>query len=367
MAQLLRIFALGGNEVSPTGHVDPVTGQMNNPDVGEQWRRAAETCCLLADIIAADQESLYILTHGNGPQVGNILLRSEYSAPILHTLPLDICDADAQGAMGYMLAQLSNALKMKGIDRIAAETVTQVVVDRNDPAFKEPTKFIGPAYSKEDAMLKAEEKDHFFKAYKKNEDGVEVWRRVVPSPDPVDIVEISVIEADLDTGIIPIAVGGGGIPVIRIEPAIEGDEEVYHCRYGIRYRRKVHPDNKPVGIFSGVEAVIDKDLASALLGSMLIERAKKRGESLQTELTIFTDVDGVKLNFQQPNEETLRSLSLEETKALYDQGIFPAGSMGPKIRAAINFIEGGGRKVYITRVDLFLKTLEGKAGTTITP
>ena len=365
MKKKLRIFALGGNDVSPSGQIDPNTGKFKIPDLPEQWQRTSETCNFLAQIIKDNPDDNYILTHGNGPQVGSIILRSEYSKPILHTLPLDICDADTQGAMGYMLAQLTNSLRLIGINRMVAETITRVVVDENDHDFKNPTKFIGPSYTKKEAEKIQSEEKHLMKFYKKNEKGEELWRWVIPSPKPIDILEIDIVESNIRSGIIPIAVGGGGIPVRKVVPEIINDEETYKCNYEIVYKRKHIPNQQPLEIYTGVEAVVDKDLASSLLGTMLIEKAKGRNEELDAELNIFTDVDGAKLNYQKPDQKDLRFLSLQETKDLYNKNTFPEGSMGPKIKAAINFLEGGGQKVHITKAELFYETLKGNAGTTI--
>ena len=365
MNKKLRIFALGGNEVSPTGQFDPKTGKFKIPDLPEQWKRTSDTCELLAKIIKENPEDYYILTHGNGPQVGNIILRAEYSKPILHPLPLDVCDADTQGAMGYMLAQLTNSLRIMGIDRIVAETITRIVVDQNDKDFKNPTKFIGPSYKKAEADKIQKEEKHLMKFYKKDENGEELWRWVVPSPNPIDILELDIIDSNIRSGIIPIAVGGGGIPVKKVIPIIIDDEEIYNCNYDIQYKRKIEPNNKPLDIYTGIEAVVDKDLASSLLGTMLIERAKKKNEELDAELFIFTDVDGAKLNYQKPDQKDLRIIDLQEISELYNKNIFPAGSMGPKIKAAINFLNGGGKKVYITKTELYFETIRGNAGTTI--
>jgi len=367
MNKKLRIFALGGNEVSPTGKIDPKTGNLIIPDLPEQWRRTAETCRLLADIIKEFPDDYYVLTHGNGPQVGNILLRSEYSLPILHLLPLDVCDADTQGAMGYMLAQLTNDLKILGIERIVAETVTRVVVNENDPEYKMPSKFIGPSYTKQDALKRQDKLQHNMKFYKYNEHGEELWRRVVPSPKPEDILEIDIIDSNMRSGIIPIAVGGGGIPVKKVHPEIKENEEIYLCNYNIIYKRKYLQSQNPINIYTGVEAVIDKDLATSLLGNMLIQRAQNQGEDLRAELYILTDIDGVKLNYQQHDQKDINKISLNEIKELYSKNLFPKGSMGPKIKAAINFLEGGGEKVFITKAALLYDTLRGKVGTVIEP
>ncbi len=365
MKKKLRIFALGGNEVSPTGQIDAKTGKFIIPDLPEQWKRTSDTCEILAKIIKDNPEDYYILTHGNGPQVGNIILRAEYSKPILHSLPLDVCDADTQGAMGYMLAQLTNSLRIIGVNRIVAETITRIVVDQNDENFQNPTKFIGPSYKKEEAKKIQKEEKHLMKFYKKDENGEELWRWVVPSPEPIDILEIDIVESNIKSGIIPIAVGGGGIPVKKVTPQVINDEEIYKCNYDIIYKRKFIPGQEPIDIYTGVEAVVDKDLASSLLGTMLIKKAKEKNEELDGELFIFTDVDGAKLNYQKPDQKDLRILSLQETIDLYDKNVFPAGSMGPKIKAAINFLNGGGTKVCITKTEFYYETLKGNAGTTI--
>ncbi len=362
--KVLRIFALGGNEISPSGEVDPVTKKLRNPNVDEQWQRSAITCELLAEFISKNLDDYFILTHGNGPQVGNILSRSEYASGILHTVPLDVCGADTQGAIGYMLAQLTNFLSLKGVRKIAAETVTQVIVDGNDPAFNGPTKFIGPALTKDEATKRMQQ-GQIFKFYKKDNTGGEIWRRVVPSPLPIEVLELDIVDANLKAGIIPIAVGGGGIPVVRVNPVIEGSDEVY--RGGrVTYRRKKVSGQKDANVYSGVEGVIDKDLASALLGTSLIERYKKSKTPMKAEFTIFTDVDCVKINYQKPDQRDIREIKVYELKKLYEQGLFPEGSMGPKVKAVINFIDGGGDKAYITSVARFEDALAGKAGTVVT-
>jgi carbamate kinase len=353
----IRIFAFGGNEVAPVGLVDE-HGKAIIPDIATQWRRTRETCGSIADIVNSFPEDDYILTHGNGPQVGNVLLRSEYSRPILPPLPLDVCGADTQGSMGYMLAQiLANQLKTKGINKHVVGIVTQVVVDKDDPGFQKPTKFIGPSYTREQAMERARIDGWAVKLYKKDDAGNEIWRKVVPSPVPLDIVEIDLVEAALERGMVPITVGGGGIPVVLEEPDEDG---AYHSNYGFTFS-----DGSELKIYRGVEAVIDKDLASALLGTMLIKRAKDKGEDVDVTLTIFTGEDGAKLHYQKPDQVDLRHLTLEEAKRYYAEGHFPDGSMGPKILAIVKFLEGGGKKAYISLTSKYLETLEGRAGTTI--
>jgi carbamate kinase len=365
MNQFLRIFALGGNEVAPTDIVDPKTGKTINPDAFAQWQRAAKTCHLLSEIIQNYPDDYFIITHGNGPQVGNILLRSEYSLSILPPIPIDVIVADVQGGMGFMLAHISNALRVRRINKPFAAVVTQVVVDPEDPNFKNPSKFIGPAYTREEALNRNRE-GQTFKFYKFNEQGEEIWRKVIGSPKPIDIVEIEVIEANLKAGVILVAAGGGGIPVYPVSPKIVDGEETYVCKYEITFKRPFQKE-KPAAVYSGIDAVIDKDLASSLLGTRLIRRAAERGEDLAAEFTIFTNTDGAKLNYGKPNQKDLRLLTADEAKRLLDKGHFAPGSMGPKIQAAINFVRGGGKKAYITAVDSFRETLAGKAGTSIVP
>ena len=377
----LIIFALGGNEISPI-EIDPSTGKLINQDLPRQWKRTAETCEKIADFIKENQDCYYVVTHGNGPQIGNILLRSEYSSNHLHKIPLDVCGADSQGALGYMLAQLSNSLQVRRLEFHTAEIITQVIVDAEDPAFQNPSKFIGPPLSKEEASrLMNETPDYCAKFYKNADnpenpelisssaasgntlDQLEIWRRVVPSPVPKGIVEIDIIEACYLSGNIPISVGGGGIPVVKVIPEQNEDSETYKCNYGISYNRRVTEDKKPAAIFKGVEGVVDKDLASSLLARILLERAQKRSQNLEVELVILTNVDAVKINYQQPNEKNLSELTLKETSELYESGMFPDGSMGPKIKAMIDFLEFGGKRSYITKVDLLQQTIRGEAGT----
>ena len=377
----LIIFALGGNEISPI-EIDPSTGKLINQDLPRQWKRTAETCEKIADFIKENQDCYYVVTHGNGPQIGNILLRSEYSSNHLHKIPLDVCGADSQGALGYMLAQLSNSLQVRGLGIHTAEIITQVIVDAEDPAFQNPSKFIGPPLTKEEASrLMNETPDYCAKFYKNadnpenhelssssassgnTQDQLEIWRRVVPSPVPKGIVEIDMIEACYLSGNIPISVGGGGIPVVKVMPEQNEDSETYECNYGISYNRRVTEDKKPAAIFKGVEGVVDKDLASSLLARILLERAQKRSQNLEVELVILTNVDAVKINYQQPNEKSLSELTLKETSELYESGMFPDGSMGPKIKAMIDFLECGGKRSYITKVNLLQQTICGEAGT----
>ncbi|HCC48317.1 MAG TPA: hypothetical protein DEQ38_09435 [Elusimicrobia bacterium] len=362
----IRIFAFGGNEVSPVGLKDK-DGKTINPDIAMQWQRTAETGKLVADIFEKHPNDRYVMTHGNGPQVGNILMRAEMCRPSMFPLPLDVCVADTQGAMSYMLAQLNNELNIRGIDNIVAGIVTQVVVNKDDPDFKNPSKYVGQSYTADEAKQRTAE-GWVMKLYKKDAAGNEIWRRVVPSPVPVDIVEIDAIEAMLDKGIVPITVGGGGIPVREVPAEVKDGKEIYTTNFGVQFT-KPHKGDKPLKMYTGVEAVIDKDLASALLGCMLMKRAKARGEEVEVSLTIFTGEDGAKLNYQKPDEKALRVIKVSELEAIYNQvpAPFPPGSMGPKIKAVIEFIKNGGSVAYIAKTELFEETLAGKAGTTVLP
>jgi carbamate kinase len=368
MKKVIRIFAFGGNEVSPVGLKDK-NGKAINPDIPMQWQRTAQTVKNVADIFEKHPEDYYVLTHGNGPQVGNVLLRSEYARNFLFPLPLDVCVADTQGAMAYMIAQLNNELNIRGIDNIIAGIVTQVVVSADDPDFKNPSKYIGPSYNKEEAEERMIKEGWIMKPYKRDEKGIEIWRRVVPSPKPMDIVEIDAIESMIEKRIIPVTVGGGGIPVKEVKPEIMDGFEVYKCNYGVDYKRKYVPSRKPLKMYSGVEAVIDKDLASALLGNILYKRARARGEDIDVTLTIFTGEDGIKINYQKPTQKDIRVIKVGELEKMYNEmpENFPAGSMGPKVRACIDFMKNGGSRAYITKTEFFEETLEGKSGTTIIP
>lgn len=366
--KVVRIFAFGGNEVSPIGLKDK-NGKPVNPDIPMQWERTAKTVKNVADIFEKHPQDYYVITHGNGPQVGNVLLRAEYARNFLFPLPLDVCVADTQGAMAYMIAQLNNELNIRGIDNIVSGIVTQVVVDPDDPDFKNPSKYIGPSYNRQEAEERMKKEGWAMKIYKKDETGNEIWRRVVPSPKPIDIVEIDAIESLIEKRIIPIAVGGGGIPVKEVKPIIENGFEIYRCNYGVEYKRPYKPGQNPLKMYTGVEAVIDKDLASALLGSMLYKRAKERGEDIEVTLTIFTGEDGIKIDYQKPTQKDIRVIKLSELERIYNDmpDQFPAGSMGPKIKACIEFMKNGGSRAFITKTEFFEETLKGQAGTTILP
>jgi len=306
------VIALGGNAIQLPG---------SKGDALSQLKACNQTAHSLLKVLA-DPNVKVALTHGNGPQVGMELLRHDIAKDKLPPFPMDFLGAMTQGYIGYMLAQsIRNAFMKGGINRGIAAIVTQVIVDPEDPAFENPTKPVGPFYTKEEAEELMASKGWVIK-----EDAGRGYRRVVPSPEPLDIVELEEIKDIYEDGKIPIAVGGGGIPVVKT----------------------------PEGL-RGVEAVIDKDLASALLANKLAAE----------KLIILTQVDKVYINFGKPNQEGLDRISLEKIKEYYQEGHFPAGSMGPKVKAAIKFLERGGSEVVIASLDDAALAIQGKAGTTI--
>jgi len=263
-----------------------------------------------------------VITHGNGPQVGSQLLRSEAGSSHTYELPLDVCVAATQGEIGYILqTAIQSGFRRNNLDIPVAGLITQVVVDKNDPAFENPTKPIGPFYSSEVADRKRQE--HGWNIV---EDAARGYRRVVPSPRPLDVIELVVIRACMEKGIIVIATGGGGVPVVYSNGGV-----------------------------TGIEAVIDKDRASALL-------AKKLGVE---KFLISTGVEVVYLNYKKSNQKPLRDISVDEARSFLEQGHFPEGSMKPKIEAAIEFLENGGEEVIITDPDHIVSGLDGGTGTHI--
>jgi carbamate kinase len=268
-----------------------------------------------------EEGSEIVLSHGNGPIVGNILIRNEAVRDQIPPMPLDVCGADSQGGIGYMMQNLlQNELRRLGLERPVATLVTQVVVDERDPAFRRPTKPIGPFYTEERARQLTREK-----GWTVVEDAGRGYRRVVPSPQPLEIVEIEAIRRLLKAGAIVIAAGGGGIPVTR-----EWDQSLH-----------------------GVEAVIDKDLASSLLARML---------GFET-LVIVTRVEKVALHYRKPAQRDLDDVTADELARYAEEGHFPSGSMGPKIQAAIEFIRGGGSRVIITAPERLSEAIAGETGT----
>ncbi len=306
------VLAVGGNALLRPG--DRGTAE-------EQMLRARETA---ENIYPLLRDFKVVVTHGNGPQVGAILLQNETAKDVVPPMPLDVCGAMSQGQIGYMLEQsFQNILEEKGIDREIVTVLTRVIVDENDPAFENPTKPVGPFYTEEEAKRLAREK-----GWHVVEDSGRGWRRVVPSPMPIEIVEKKVIRKLLDEGFIAIGVGGGGIPVIR-----KG--------------RKL----------MGVEGVIDKDLASAVL-------ARDIGAD---RLIILTSVDMVYLNFGTPEQRGIERMNVEEARRYMEEGHFKKGSMYPKIMASILYLESGGKEVLITSPEKLQDALRGNGGTWIYP
>ena len=272
----------------------------------------------------ASENKKVIITHGNGPIVGNIVIRNEAARDIIPPMPLYICNADSEGGIGFMIQQaLYNQLKQLNIKREVATVVTQVVVDKNDPAFSNPTKPIGPFYTREEAQKIQREK-----GWTIVEDSHRGYRRVVPSPKPLKVIEADIVKKLAQDGVIAIAAGGGGVPVIQTRN----------------------------GNLQGIDAVIDKDLATAVL-------AKEIGAETFIDLT---SVDRVYINFGEPDRTGLDRLTVSEAKKYLAAGEFAPGSMGPKIEAAIEFLEAGGKEVIITTPELLELAIEGKAGTKIT-
>lgn len=308
----LAVVAVGGNAlISDDQH-------KSLPD-----QRTTARECVRHIVEMIEQGWDVVISHGNGPQVGFLLRRAELARNELPELPLDICGADTQGATGYIFcSELHNAFADRGIARQAVAVVTQTVVDPNDPAFGAPTKPIGSFLSADEAAVRRE-KD----GWELVEDSGRGWRRVVASPFPQRIVEVDAIRSLVEQGYVVIAAGGGGIPVI------ESDE----------------------GKLSGIEAVIDKDLGSAIL-------ARELGAEL---LLIPTAVEAVAIDFGTPAQRWLGTLRLNEAKQFLADGQFAKGSMGPKVEAAVRYIEDGGQRVIITNLQNMVPALRGDTGTTI--
>ena len=307
------VIALGGNALQAEGK--PATA-------GAQLEVVEETAAYIADIIQQGHE--VVVAHGNGPQVGRIVLQNEYATPVSPAMPFDVCGAMSQGYIGYHIQQgLTKVLRKRGIKKEVVTVVTQVLVDQEDPKFKAPSKPIGPFYSEEEAKAIASEKGYTMK-----EDSGRGWRRVVASPMPVAIEELSAVKCLVDSGFITVTVGGGGIPVIR----------------------------NANGELEGTAAVIDKDLAS-----------EKLAEDLDADaLVILTAVEKVSINYKKPDQKDLDTLSVAQAKEYITAGHFAPGSMLPKIEAAVKFVESKpGRKAIITSLDKAADALAGKAGTTL--
>ena len=310
------VIAIGGNSlIKDKQHVS----------VPDQYQAAKETCSHVADMV--EQGWDVAIGHGNGPQVGFILRRSEIAARVagMHEVPLDFCGADSQGALGYTIQQnLYNEFKRRGMQKTAATVVTQVLVDRNDPAFQKPAKPIGSFLTEEEANERTKQG-----GWSVVEDAGRGWRRVVASPMPQRILELEAVRELLDAGIVTITVGGGGIPVIEDE---NGD-------------------------LTGVEAVIDKDHAAALLA-----------QEIEADLfLISTSVEHIYLNFGKRHQKTLDALTVSEAKRYLEEGHFAIGSMLPKIEAIIRFLESGGQRAIVTNPENIAGALAGETGTQIRP
>jgi len=310
----IAVVALGGNAI---------TREFEEGDIYQQFANTRRALMGVADLI--ERGYRLAITHGNGPQVGHALMRVEQTRHLVPPIPLGVIVADLEGGMGYMIEQsLINKLLLRGIRREVVTLLAQVVVDRNDPSIRHPTKFVGPFYRQEEVAELVEKRGYLIR-----EDPGRGYRRVVPSPRPQQVVQANTIRRLVQEGTIVITAGGGGIPVYREED----------------------------GRLEGVDAVIDKDLASAVL-------AREIGA---TELYILTAVDRVALNFNKPGERFLDRLTIAGAQRYLAAGQFPQGSMGPKIEAAVQFIAAGGQKAIITSVERLSEALAGETGTTIVP
>jgi carbamate kinase len=309
----LAVIALGGNALLKKGE---------KGTIHELETNAAETFNYLLPLIKGDWQM--VITHGNGPQVGNTLIQHESAAAIVPAMPLDVCVSETQGSLGYIFQQaILNELRKNNIKRYVVTMITQVVVENNDKAFANPTKPVGPFYTKEKAeILQKEKKWVMF------EDSGRGFRRVVPSPEPVKIIQRIMIKELAQSGHIVIAVGGGGIPI---------------------YKRKDNDD------YEGIEAVIDKDLASSILAM----------EIKATVFIILTTVPKVYINFGKPDQQGITRMNVSQAKSYLQENQFGSGSMKPKIEAAVNYLSKVDGKVIITSPEYLAEAMEQRAGTTI--
>ena len=312
MEKKTLVIAIGGNAILKEG-------QRGTPE--EQYENVRSCVGPIVDLYY--QGYRIVLVHGNGPQVGNILLQAESAAETVAPQTIDLCGAQTQGQIGYMIQRaVHNAFLEKNVPGKITSVVTQVVVDPADPAFQEPTKPIGPFYTQERArQLQKEHPEAVFK-----EDAGRGWRRVVASPKPLRIIEKGSVNALLEQGHIVVTGGGGGIPI-----AVEGNE------------------------YTGVEAVVDKDLVSAIIAR----------DVQAYQLVILTGVDQVFVDFGKPTQRPIPRMSAAQARAYMEEGQFPAGSMKPKIEAALGYLDQGGSQVLITSIEKLQEALEGKSGTVI--
>jgi len=312
MKRKIALIAFGGNAILPGNQRGLQSEQIKNS------KKAAQ---LMIYIVKRGYD--LIVVHGNGPQVGNLLIQMEEAITKVPPFSLEICDAMTEGSMGFMLEKaMVNELRKNSVDKDVATLITQVVVDREDPAFKNPTKPVGPFYTKYRAQMLRREKK-----WAMIEDSGRGYRKVVPSPKPIDVIPKRIIQDLVHSGKIVIALGGGGIPVI-----INGR-----------------------GLFEGVEAVIDKDYAASLVA-----------REVKADLfIILTNVERVCLNYGTPDEEPIGVMTVKQAEEHISQGQFPPGSMGPKIKAAIEYIQDGGKEVLITSANHLKASLINRSGTKI--
>jgi len=310
-ARPTAVVAVGGHAFMQKGEIGTVE---------EHWRNADQLCQRLMTFV--DRGYNLAITHGNGPQVGNLLLRQEQEIEKVPRMPLDVLVAQTEGSLGYILQQaLLNQLRKRSVRRYVVTLVTQVLVEPNDPAFEKPTKPIGPFLSEADAKARAAEL-----GWQVREDAGRGWRRVVPSPRPRRVIQRATLRDTVREGHIVLAGGGGGIPIVK---------------------------DAATGEYVGVEAVIDKDLTSSVIA-----------RELEADLlVILTATDRVYTHFGSPEQEPLGAVTLQEIERLRDQGHFPAGSMGPKVDSVIEYLQGGGVRALITDPDHLSDAMDGRAGT----
>ena len=308
------VVALGGNAITRPGDDGSVTSDYLNLDRSLRH---------VVDLLRRGYE--VILTHGNGPQVGNQMIRVELARGLAPDLPLDVVVADLQGGLGYMIERvLRNQLVEAELQRPLCALLTLIEVDPQDPALEDPSKFVGPFFPQDEVETLRQERGWLMKP-----DGDRGWRRVVPSPMPISVIECDVIKRLVEDKVLVIVTGGGGVPVART----------------------------PGGRLRGVEAVIDKDLASEVLAR----------EIDAPELFILTGVERVAIHFGQPEQRSLDKITASEARRYLEEGHFPPGSMGSKVRAACRFVENGGERALITDIFTLGDALEGRTGTWILP